>query len=157
MRTPYVIRRALIIVGAMLLISTSLFSWTYFNQKPYTSDPGELILSDCNKDFIIGKNQAAQSERLKRLLIDGDVDRWRDLSFRSGSQNEGLYVPYPDQPRADRGARIQVVDVYLYGRKTLEMKMPVVGIKSSGISISRPETTYLTCLDITKKDFIDFF
>lgn len=157
MRAPYFIRRALIIVGFVLAIFTCSLSWNYLNRKHDTSDPAELIRSDCNKDFIISKSQAAQSGKVKRLLIDGDVDRWRDLSFKSGPQNEGLYVAYPDQSRTAKGARIQIVDVYLYGQKTIQMKMPVVAIKSSGFSISRPETTYLSCLDITKKDFIDFF
>jgi hypothetical protein len=115
-----------------------------------------ILRGECTRDFVVGKEYRAQSARIKRLLASGEIDQWRDLAFRSRKQNEGRYGPHPNKQLNQDGARIELVDVFLYGNKIMEMRMPVILDPPPVLSISGPKYRYTSCLYLLHNDFIDY-
>ncbi len=116
----------------------------------------ELIRSECNRESIIPPQYRSEASRIRNLLKSGSIDRWRDISFRSGKYNEGVYLPHPNHSLNKAGVRINMVELYLRGDKALEMMMPVVQIKAPALSLNLPEYRYYDCLDLFKNDFVDY-
>lgn len=117
----------------------------------------ELIRGECNRESIIAPQYRSSATRVRNLLNSGSIDRWRDIAFRSGENNEGIYLPHPNPKLNDAGVRINVVEVHLSDGKAFEMRIPVVQVKGSAIGLSSPRYRYYSCLYLFKNDFVDYF
>jgi hypothetical protein len=149
-------RSSLVAIGGVAIIAVGILT---INSQVGRDESGnlELIRGECNREAIIPPQYRSSANRVKISLKSGSIDRWRDISFRSGKYNEGIYLPHPNPRLNEAGVRINVVEVHLSGGKTFNMLVPVMKVKVSTIGVSAPKYRYDSCLDLLKNDFVDYF
>lgn len=149
-------RSIIIVVSGAAAIAVLILLIRFLPNGEILKADVEKIRGMCNRDFIVEKPYRLEAARVKRLLANGEIERRRDLEFRSGNFNEGIYIPHPNKKLRDAGIKINIIKVYLRGNKVFEMKMPVIFIPGSVINVAGPEYRVQTCLDLFKNDFVDY-
>jgi hypothetical protein len=149
-------RPVLVVVGAAAIIALAALAIRSQPGRDATENL-ELIRGECNRESIIPRRYLANARKIRNQLESGSIDRWRDITFRSGEHNEGIYLPHPKPDLNEAGVRINVVEVYVRGSKSLDMTIPVAPAPRPLISINLPEKIYLSCLDLLNNDFVDYF
>lgn len=110
----------------------------------------------CRHFKFIGAEWMPVANTLRKKIASGEINRDREISFKSGLHNSGEYRRPLGELSRYKNLWIMVIDVNYNGRRVMQMSMPTYRIKGSWISLSAPEYHELDCSGENGKSLSDY-
>lgn len=105
----------------------------------------------CKSFTFISADQSKVADGLRERIQTGEIDPWRDLTFRSGPQNSGKYSKPEGDLRNFEGLFIQHIDVFENGLFKIHMRFPEYRAENGLITMLAPSYVPISCSDLENR------
>ncbi len=121
------------------------------------SELGVKRLKEICKTFkFIPRDQKGSAIRLKEGIRSGKIDPNKDLTYRSGTYNEGNYSKPAGSLSDFADLYIQHIDIFLNGSLALKMNYPEYRKRNDRFRVAAPDYVPVTCGAVENRSIYDY-